>query len=198
MSAYDLVVETIKQEHRVLGHVVEVLQHLLRDIAAEHAEADFNLLAAALYYIDDFPERLHHPKEDEHLFKALRARSPEFDAVLNELQREHVLSAETVREMHAALVHFLAGAYGSLEAFKSRVDAYASMLGEHMRKEEDLLARACTCLPESDWRNILAAFEANEDPLLAHDVRTEFRKLYRRIQNLLPRKLRYPRTKERQ
>jgi hypothetical protein len=67
-----------------------------------------------------------------------------------------------------------------------------------MRKEEDLLARACTCLPDSEWRDILAAFEANEDPLLAQDVRTEFRKLHRRIQNLLPRKLRYPRDRERQ
>ena len=192
MSAYELVVETIKQEHRVLGHVVEVLQHSLRDIAAEHAEPDFNLLAVALYYIDDFPERLHHPKEDEHLFKTLRARCPEFDAVLDDLEQEHVRDAQMVREMHAALVHYLAGAYGSLEAFKSCVDAYASMLREHMRKEENLLERAVTSLPESAWQDILAAFSANEDPLLAHDVRTEFRKLYRRIQNLLPRKLRYP------
>jgi hemerythrin-like domain-containing protein len=198
MSAYDGVVDTIKQEHRVLGHVVEVLQHVLRDIAAEHSEADFNLLAAALYYIDDFPERLHHPKEDEHLFAGLRARSSDFNALLDELQSEHVRSAEMVREMHAALVHYLAGAYGSLQAFRSQVEAYASMLREHMRKEEDLLARACTCLPDSEWRDILAAFEANEDPLLAQDVRTEFRKLHRRIQNLLPRKLRYPRDRERQ
>lgn len=192
MSAYELVIETIKQEHRVLGHVVEVLQHSLRDISAEHAEPDFNLLAAILYYIDDFPERFHHPKEDEHLFKTLRGRSSEFDAVLDDLQHEHVRSAQMVREMHAALVHFLAGAYGSLQAFKSCVDAYASMLREHMRKEEDLLARAGASLPESAWQAILAAFAANEDPLLAHDVRTEFRKLYRRIQNLLPPKLRYP------
>ena len=176
----------------MLGHVVEVLQHSLRDIAAEHAEPDFNLLAAILYYIDDFPERCHHPKEDQVLFKTLRARSSEIDAVLDDLQHEHVRSAQMVRDMHAALVHYLAGAYGSMQAFKSCVDAYASMLREHMRKEEDLLARAGTSLPESAWQDILVAFAANEDPLLADDVRTEFRKLYRRIQNLLPRKLRYP------
>ena len=116
--------------------------------------------------------------------------------MLDELQREHVLSAEMVGEIHAGLVHYLAGADGSLQSFKSRVDAYALMLREHMRKEEDLLAKAGTCLTESEWRDILAAFESNEDPLLAWDVRTEFRKLYRRIQNLLPQKLRYPHRKE--
>jgi len=196
MSAYESVVDTIKQEHRVLGHVVEVLQHSLRDIAAEHTEANFNLLAVALYYIDDFPERLHHPKEDAHLFKALRKRNSDFSAVLDELQREHVLSARMLRDMHAALVHYIAGAYGSLQTFKSRVDAYASMLREHMRKEEALLARAGTSLPESEWQDILAAFAANEDPLLAHDARAEFRLLYRRIENLLPHKLRYPRANQ--
>lgn len=195
MSAYDLVVETIRQEHRVLGHVVEVLQHSLSDIVAEHAEADFNLLAAILYYIDDFPERVHHPKEDEYLFKTLRVQSREFDAVLDDLQQEHVQSARMVREMHAALVHFLAGAYGGLQAFKHCVDDYASMLRAHMRKEEELLARAGASLPESVWQDLLTAFSANEDPLLADDVRVEFRKLYRRIQNLLPTKLRYPRAK---
>jgi branched-chain amino acid transport system ATP-binding protein len=193
MSAYESVVATIKQEHRVVGHVVEVLQHSLRDVAAEHAEPDFNLLASILYYIDDFPERLHHPKEDDHLFKTLRAQSSEFDAVLDDLQREHVRGAQMVREMHVGLVHYLAAASGSLEAFRSCVDDYASMLRAHMRKEEDLLARAGGSVPEPAWQGILTAFAANEDPLLAEEVRIEFRNLYRRIQNLLPRKLRYPR-----
>jgi len=192
MSAYDLVVDTIRQEHEALGHVVEVLQHVLREMVAEHVEPEFSLLAAALYYIDDFPERLHHPKEDEFLFKALAARDPGLSGVLDELQREHVLSARMVGRMHAALVHYLAGANGSLEAFTSCVDAYAAMLREHMRKEEDLLARAGPVPPETEWQDILAAFAAHKDPLRANDVRTEFRQLYRRIQNLLPRKLRYP------
>ena len=192
MSAYEEVVTTIKQEHRALGHVVEVLQQTLRDIASEHSEVNFNLLASILLYLDDFPERLHHPKEDEHIFKVLRERTADFNSVLNELQGEHVLSAKMLRDMHAALVHYLAGASGSLQTFISCVEAYASLHSEHMRKEEDLLARAGTALPELQWKGILAAFAANEDPLTAYNVRTEFRLLYRRIQNLLPRKLRYP------
>ena len=192
MSAYNFVVDTIKQEHRALGHVVEVLQHSLRDIAAEHSEVDFKLLASILYYIDDFPERMHHPKEDAYIFKPLREVSADSNAVLDELLGEHGLSTKMLRDMHAALVHYLAGAYGSLQAFISCVDAYAAMLKEHMRKEEELLARAGPSLPESKWQDILAAFTANEDPIASRDVRTEFRNLYGHIQNLLPRKMRYP------
>ena len=172
--------------------MVEVLQHSLRDIAAEHSEVDFKLLASILYYIDDFPERMHHLKEDAYIFKPLREVSADSNAVLDELLGEHGLSAKMLRDMHAALVHYLAGAYGSLQAFISCVDAYAAMLKEHMRKEEELLARAGPSLSESKWQDILAAFAANEDPMASHDVRTEFRNLYGHIQNLLPRKMRYP------
>jgi hemerythrin-like domain-containing protein len=192
MSAYERVVEAIQQEHRVLGHVVEMLQRTLQEIGAEHMEPDFNLLAAILYYIDDFPERLHHPKEDEHLFKALREHSSQFDAELDDLHAEHVLDAKMVQELHAALVHCVAGAYGSHQTLVARVNAYATMLREHMRKEESLLAQAADVLTESQWQAILSAFASNEDPLLANNVRSEFRKLYQRIQNRLPRKLRYP------
>ena len=192
MSAYERVVEAIQQEHRVLGHVVEMLQRTLQEIAAEHIEPDFNLLAAILYYIDDFPERLHHPKEDAHLFKALREHSSQFDAELDDLQQEHALDASMVRELHAALVHCVAGAYGSHQTFVARVNAYATMLKEHMRKEEILLVKTADALTESQWQDILNAFSSNEDPLLASNIRSEFRKLYQRIQNRLPHKLRYP------
>ena len=172
MSAYERVVETIQQEHRVLGHVVEILQRTVQEIAAEHVEPDFNLLAAILYYIDDFPERMHHPKEDEHLFKALRAHSSEFNAELDELQQEHGLDAKLVRELHAALVHCVAGAYGSHQTFLARVNAYATMLKEHMRKEERLLLKAVDALTDSQWQDVLSAFASNEDPLLASNVRS--------------------------
>lgn len=192
MSAHDTVVETIRHEHRSLGRVVEVLQALLKEIASEYTEPDFTLLGLAIYYIDEFPERLHHPKEDEFLFAALRAKAPEFAALLDELEGEHVRDAQMMGGLQRALVHYLAGAYGSLETFKTAVDAYAAFLHEHMRKEEDLLARARDCLPEAEWQRIAGAFSSNEDPLFGRGVRAEFRKLHQRIRNLLPHKLRYP------
>lgn len=192
MSAHDTVVSTIKQEHGALGRVVEVLQALLKEIASEYTEVDFTLLGLTLYYIDEFSEQLHHPKEDEHIFAALHAKSSEFEPILAELEGEHVRDARLVGELHRALVHYLAGAYGSLDAFKACVDTYADFLREHMSKEEKLLISARACLSEAEWQRIADAFASNEDPLFGHDVRKEFRQLHHRIRNLLPHKLRYP------
>lgn len=190
MNAMDVAVATIKLEHRALGAVMEALQRLLAAVAVRHAEPDFTLFSAALYYIDDFPERFHHPKEDEHLFRTLRLRTTEFNALLDELQAEHIHSARVMARLHCALVHYQGGAARGLENFHAAVDAYSAMLSEHMRKEEGLLERARDELTEEDWSNIAAAFSVNDDPLFGDSRREEFRRLYFRIRNLLPSKIR--------
>lgn len=192
MSAHDTVVKTLHGEHRSLERVVQTLQELLQEIASEYTQPDYALLALALYYIDEFPERLHHPKEDEHLFAALRGKSPAFERIIEELEREHEHDARLVSRMHRALVHYLAGGYASLETLKAAVDTYAQFLHAHMGKEETLLSDARGALTEAEWQRIADAFAQNQDPLFGQDVRQEFRKLNQRIRNLLPHKLRYP------
>lgn len=192
MSARDEVKATIQREHYALGMVTAMLQRLLGDVAAGRAQPDFALFATALYYIDDFPERCHHPKEDEYLFKALRARTTRHNAVLDELQAEHVRSAQMVAYLHQALTHYQGGAPQGLERFRDAVDAYAALLRDHMHKEDELLAQAPDHLTAQDWARIAAAFEANEEPLFGKNRRSEFNALYVRILNLLPGKMKAP------
>jgi hemerythrin-like domain-containing protein len=192
MSAYEIAAATIKQEHHTLGVVMEMLQRLLADIERQHAAPDFALFSAALLYIDDFPERCHHPKEDEYLFDALRRRTMAFNSVLDELQADHVRSSQMLTYMERALVRYQAGRADALSRFKDAVDAYAVFLFQHMRLEEELLDRARDILTEEDWQRIAAAFEANDDPMTGANGREEFRKLYLRILTLLPRKIRLP------
>lgn len=192
MTAYEVATATIKQEHHSLSLVVEVLQRLLAEVEKQHAQPDFTLFSAALYYIEDFPERCHHPKEDEYLFDALRRRTAEFNPVLDELQADHIRSGQMVAYMERALVRYQAGAADGIARFKEAVDAYAVMLRQHMQAEERLLDHARSVLTEEEWRRIAAAFDANDDPLTGANGREEFRKLYLRILNLLPRKIRLP------
>lgn len=190
MTPYEVAAATIRHEHHTLGLVVEVLQRLLTDIERRHAEPDFALLAAALYYIEDFPERCHHPKEDEYLFNALRQRTAEFNATLDELQADHIRSGRMVAYMERSLVRFQAGVVDGLARFKEAVDAYAVMLRQHMHTEEIVIERAREVLSTEDWQRIAEAFGANDDPLFGANGRDEFRKLYLRIVNMLPRKMR--------
>jgi hemerythrin-like domain-containing protein len=190
LPAQERAVAIIQAEHRALGHVVRALQKVTDEIAQGLAEADFVLLASMLYYIDSFPEQFHHPKEDEHLFLALRRRTSKADGVLDELQAEHVRSAQTIAYLNQTLVHYQGGAADGLRQFRDAVNAYAALLLDHMRKEEQVvLPLAAEFLRPADWEAMAAAFAANEDPLFGERQQQAFRRLQQRIANLVPRKL---------
>jgi hemerythrin-like domain-containing protein len=184
------VLDTLLEEHRSLRTVLALLEKLLHDVAELKSEPDFVLLSSALYYIDDFPERVHHPKEDEHIFARLRRRTAAHDAILDRLQAEHIRSSNLAGIVERALVHYQGGAPEGLERLRSAVSAYTAMLTDHMRTEEQLFESARDDLTDEDWFAIAAAFEADLDPLAADAARQEFRRLRARIMSMLPRKMR--------
>lgn len=189
-SARVLAIARIKTEHRALSYVMRALRKAADEIARGSIEPDWRLLAAMLYYIDSFPERFHHPKEDEHLFRALRRRTSRADAALDALQAEHIRSAQLAAYLDQRLVHYQGGARDGLKNFRDAVNAYVALQDEHMRKEEnEVLPLAEEFLKDEDWRAIDEAFRANEDPLFGAKQQHEFHALYRRITGLVPRQL---------
>lgn len=189
-TAGDVVIGTLLEEHRALRTVLAILERLLTDAAERGTVPDFALLASALYYIDDFPERVHHPKEDAHLFAALRRRTNRFNPVLDRLQSEHIRGAQMLARVQRELVHYQGGAPNGLRTTRAAVSAFAAMQDDHMRTEEGVLLAARDYLTPDDWTAIARAFAANDDPLSAGSARLEFRRLRSRILTLLPRKMR--------
>ena len=54
----------IQDEHRSLAAVLHGMLYLVHDIRDRGAKPSFDVFGAMIYYIDAFPERFHHPKED--------------------------------------------------------------------------------------------------------------------------------------
>jgi hemerythrin-like domain-containing protein len=181
----------IKSEHRALGAVLHALQSFTHSVRDGLAAPDFELVAAMLYYIETFPERFHHPKEDLHLFSALRRRTAALNDVLDALQADHVMSGQLMRQLEQALVHYQAGAPEGLANFCVAVDAFAALAFDHIRtEEEEVLDVAPKYLRHEDWLAIDGAFQDNNDPMFGSEPTMAFRKLRHRIANLVPVKLR--------
>ena len=79
----------IRAEHRALGAVINNIKAALREVQAGRMAMDFKLLWAMVYYIDAFPDRLHHPKEDDWLSARLAARTSLSDTLIAALQSHH-------------------------------------------------------------------------------------------------------------
>ena len=179
-------IEVLKSEHRSIAAVLHALKELARMAHDATARPRFQVLRSMLRYIDEYPEQLHHPKEDEHLFARLVARAPEARSLVEELQAEHEEGARLIRELERALLLLEEGWPVRARDFKEAVDAYAQFEWQHMRKEEQqLLPLAERHLLPEDWKAIDAAFSANRDPIAGMEER-DFQKLFTRIVNLAP------------
>lgn len=179
----------IRDEHDALTRVLYTLQTLLERIDAGLAAPEFELCCTVLYYLDDFQEREHHPKEEVCLFEPLIAATNEHQAVIDSLRAGHRHGATAMAGLYRALVHFQGGAPDGLRTFRAAVDAYAAAMAEHMRMEEDLIERSASALDQTAWARLAQAFAENDDPLFGKHRRTEFKRLFHRIQVLTPRKL---------
>jgi len=176
----------MKSEHRSISAVLLGLKELARMAQDARVRPRFEVLRSMLRYIDEYPEKLHHPKEDEHLFARLVARAPETRPLVEALQAEHVEGARLIRELERALVFLEEGWPAGAREFLAAVDAYADFHWKHMRKEEnELLPLAQRHLAAGDWKAIDAAFAANADPIAEVQERN-FDKLFSRIANLAP------------
>lgn len=179
-------ISILKSEHRSISAVLHGLKELARMAQDATVRPRFQVLRSMLRYIDEYPERLHHPKEDEHLFARVAERAPEARLLVEELQAEHEESARLIRELERALLFFEEGWPAGAREFQQAVEAYAEFHWKHMRKEEQqLLPLAQRCLTAEDWKAIDAAFAANLDPVAGLQER-DYEKLFSRIANLAP------------
>jgi hemerythrin-like domain-containing protein len=189
-SMRERAVSVLHNEHRSLLEVVALLERLLEAVARLDSAPDFVLLSTALYYIEEFPERVHHPKEERHIFDRLRRKTTALDPALDRLQSQHREGDSLASRAARALVRYQGGAPDGLGRLRAAVGAYSALLAEHVRAEEQLLDCAGDYLTDGDWLSIAAGLEAQGDPLSDHSTSEEFRRLRGRILNMLPRKMR--------
>jgi len=178
----------IRDEHRSLAAVMHAWLQALATARQAGTEADPALMRAIVRYVQEFPLKLHHPKEEAHLFARLRERTTSCNAELDELERQHERDAQLVAAL-AQRVDALAAGDGEARlaataALHDEVSRYASFLWDHLGREEGvILPAAQRHLLAEDWLAIDDAFAQNRDPLSGAATDKEFRQLFSRIVN---------------
>ena len=92
-------IQIIRTEHSTLSAVLRSIGLLLTESRRHGIEPDFKVLRAMLFYIDEFPEKVHHTKESALLFPLLRRRSSTLAVVLDRLDRDHEASHRAILEL---------------------------------------------------------------------------------------------------
>jgi hypothetical protein len=140
---------------------------------------DFDVLRAMLFYVDEFPEKLHHRKESELLFPKIRQRCPELSAtVLDRLDREHAVPARrrSATCERALLAFEVLGEVAPRWPSKRRWSSTSTLLPRphgRRRRPKILPAAIGACWTRADWAELDTAFLANRDPLTGHEPAEE-------------------------
>jgi branched-chain amino acid transport system ATP-binding protein len=175
----------ISQEHSNMWRLATTLDQVASDMQAG-GPLETAFFDAALDYITQFVDRMHHPKEDDFLFRLLRRRSAEAADVLDALEADHRQGPENLAQLRAKLAAAAEGTLPSADLAMS-IKRYTEGLKAHIKTEEkQVLPLARKLLLPQDWAEINQAFRTHSDPVFGNQARAEFRELFHRIASLAP------------
>ena len=158
--------QIIRDEHSALAAMLRALGAIIARGPGDEPERYFDVMRATLFYIDEFPERKHHPKESELLFPQIAKRSSECKEVLERLEKDHAGSERAIRELQHLLLAWELVGDSRRQVFEEAAGKYLQLYQSHMELEDTVvLPLAEKVLDEADWLLLDAAFASNCDPL---------------------------------
>jgi hemerythrin-like domain-containing protein len=176
----------IHEEHDRLWAVLQAMRHFVRATADGAKPPACKVFRAMLLYIVDYPEKLHHPKEEQ-LFALLQQRTGSVDEEIAQLSAQHLAGEAMVRELEHQLTRYELDREAGFAPFARAVEEYCAFSQAHMRLEEDVvLPAADRFLTAQDWLDVGDWFAANWDPLAGTAYKDGFDRLFSLIANITP------------
>jgi branched-chain amino acid transport system ATP-binding protein len=175
-------IDLIHQDHLNLDKVLDVLLDVGGNLPPQRSESALSILHDALYYIEVFPERVHHPKEESVLFPFVREHLPELAPLVDELHQQHAQGALLIGRLRETLTR-LGNDWEEVRIpFQEQVAAYVSQQRQHMGLEErEILKPIRHSLSRDRIRSINRAYGVSVDPLFGDNLSTGFDALLNRI-----------------
>jgi len=173
--------QIIRDEHAAVAAVLRSMLQMLERGPDDQPMRFFDVVRAMLFYIDEFPERRHHPKESELLFPKIARAAPELRPVIEGLERDHRQGEHRVRELQHLLLAWELLGDSRRAAFEQAARRYVDFYLAHMRTEETELMPVAQRLTESDWAELDDAFAHHPDPLVTGRHEPIYDRLFTRI-----------------
>ncbi len=163
---------SLYQDHTNLGKLLKILERELATL--EQGEMpDFEMVGDILHYCMNYPDKVHHPKEDL-VMRALVEQDVASSTKLRALEREHKQIAEVTTELHQIVGQARQGAEVDKIRLLVLFQRFVSTYWSHMEMEEaQFFPQARKVLGDSDWQELSNAIADPEDPLFSEsDVAT--------------------------
>jgi hemerythrin-like domain-containing protein len=174
------IIYKLERDHQNVRTLLGLLTQQMTHFAAGEY-VDYQILTDIMHYFVHQPDVHHHPQEDI-IFKLLMRKDVNVADLVDEITAEHQTLTAASAKIFDDLKLIQGNAILSRGEIVNRIKDFISLYQEHMRKEEEgLFKPSLSKLDATDWREIDAETENQEDPLFGKILTDEYRKLYRMI-----------------
>ena len=176
------VIFKLRKEHVNFKRLLDLLDAQL-DLLHRGEEPDYQLMTDILYYMTEYSDTSHHPKE-EAIFSLLLERDSTVAENVAEITRQHHTIGESGVRLHEKLENIINGECEimQLQELETPGRLYATTLRAHMEEEDkNLFVLAEQLLNNDDWKKINAKTQPKSDPLFGTNVDERFFSLCRQL-----------------
>lgn len=172
-----------RAEHANFARLLDLLEEQLAAFFGGD-EPEYALMLNIVSYLQEFPDRVHHPHEDA-VFERLVARDAELRIPINRLLQEHRVIAIAGEELSTRLNEIVAGEVVLRSSVEAAAATYLAYYRHHLATEEsEILPRAARLLEPADWRDVARAVAHPVDPLFGNPPEERFVDLRVRVDAL--------------
>lgn len=174
----------LRTDHRNMALLLDLLEMETERLAAS-GEPDYDLMRDIMLYMIEYPDVVHHPKEDL-IYQRLRSLHPEIDDDLKRVETDHQNIEKSGLTLKNDIEAMSVGADLNRDEIIDNLRQYIEQLREHMYWEEkELFTLADELQSDGDWSAVVLKNDEIGDPLFGPRVERKYRRLLARIQRLV-------------
>lgn len=183
--AREAVFLALHEEHQSIRAVTTAMKDMVENAAIRPGALDLLALESMLGYLQVFPMKVHHPKEELILHRFLLARVPEVAGQLYEVEAQHAREHALVSKAIALLEPVMSEAGAPSDKLFAAILELCAAVRAHLELEDQvILPMAAQHLPADDWASMVPVMQSHSFPGFGALPADQTRHLFTRIAEL--------------
>lgn len=180
-NAVEILISRLRSDHRNMAMLLDSLDAEIDKLAAS-GEPDYSLVSDIMLYVTEYPDVVHHPKEDI-VYRHLESLRPDIRSDLERVEKDHRFIEEWGLKLKYDIETLSSGTIPGRDELIGELHDYMEQLREHMYWEEtELLSLADELQHYGDWSDVILANNEISDPLFGSQVERKYGRLLASIQ----------------
>ena len=175
--------ESLYKDHDNLRRLLYLFEQLLIDIFRGSSQ-DYQKLQRILVYIQEYPERVHHPAEDA-MFSVILTNntcSRRFREDINTLMKDHSEIEGITRNAIEAIESQLISTQPDISSIGTFLSTLLNRQRSHLLFEEmDIYPHITSYVDNEDWETVSALCPGDEDPIFGDSVKTGYEDIFKAL-----------------